>query len=636
MNENIVNNEDQLPKEVIIEGDDSQVIAEIKDGGMLPNTELKDYNLMSRKELLSEFKAMLHASPLHDIREAVEHIRVTFYKKLSVEREEKKKLFIEEGGEEYNFTAPKDALEDEIKELMLEYKKVKEKINQEIEGVKTQNLKKKYEILEEIKKLTEKHDSLNKTFDLLHTLQKQWRDVGPVPQTAIRDLWSSYEVSLEKIYDYVKINKELRDLDFKKNLEAKIFLCEKSEELMLETDVVKAFRILQKYHEQWKEIGPVVQEKRDEVWQRFKEVTVKINKKHQDYFLELKEKRNDLLAEKERICELIESIDTSSFLGPKDWITKTAEVITIQQRWRDIGLIPDSRHTKLLKRYKEACDVYFNKRKEFFADNKERQQDNLQLKTELCIQAESLANTTEWEQGMSQLIALQRRWRDVGSVPKKVSDKIWKRFRTAIDNFHQARQDYFKKMDLSYVENLNVKLAMVKELETLQPSGDGKADIDRLKEFQRRWTAVGFVPMDRKKEIQDTYREHINKFLDQLSVTENDKKLLRFSSKLADISERPKSDRALTDERDKLIERHRKMEGEVITWENNILFFRNTKNASTVLNEMQQKITQTREEMLVLEKEIKMIDKLTRVEPLVKEEPVKEIKKNQRGPKRKY
>ena len=569
----------------------------------------EDYSQFSKHELVQKLTNVLANVPIEKIRVSVELIKVNFYKKHKADLEKLRKE-AEDAGEEASFVPEIDPLEEKLKELLKKYRDLKAEFNQKLESVKLKNLKEKYRIIEEIKELVNRKESINDTFHQFRELQNQWRSIGLVPQQNIKDLWDTYHHYVEIFYDFIKINKDLRDLDLKKNLEIKIDICEKAEALLLEPSIIKSFKVLQKLHEQWREIGPVPQEMKTEIWERFKAITANINKKHQEYFEVLKQTQKKNLESKTILCERAEEISNAEVKSPKDWETFYQEMIELQKIWRTIGFAPKKDNNRIYNRFRTACDGFFTHKREYFAHNKEEQNNNLQLKLDLCMQAESLMESTEWKATTEDLINLQKKWKEIGPVPRKHSDQVWKRFRAACDHFFTSKAKHFSTIDTQYDENLKLKTALILEIETFVPSDDAEENFEKLKDFQRRWSEIGFVPLKNKEEVQKKYRDAINKHFDNLKVDDSRKNLLKFKNKIENISHKPKGDRKLLVERDKSINRLKQLESDIVVWENNIGFFAKSKNAESMIAEVQRKIQQARDEIKMIEEKVHLIDNM--------------------------
>lgn len=569
-----------------------------------------DYQALSKSELVQKLKDLINNKPILSIKNEVETLKSIFYRKLKAEAERLRKAFIESGGEAEQFTLPEDNDEIQIKELLKIYREKKAKHNHELEEQKKKNLEAKLQVIEQIKALINGTESLNHTFQEFRQLQQQFREIGPVPQASLADLWENYHHHVQNFYDYIKINKELRDLDLKKNQEEKIKLCEAAEGLLLEPSIVTAFKKLQKLHEQWREIGPVPRENQNELWERFKEITAKINKKHQEHFEGLREEQKKNLEAKRALCEKAEELANLNITTNKEWNQRSKEMIELQKVWKTIGFAPKKDNTKIYERFRAACDAFFNKKREFYSEAKEEQANNLQLKTELCIQAESLMESTDWKKTTEEYILLQKRWKEIGPVPRKHSDEIWKRFRAACDHFFNRKSEHYAQIDGSYEANLKAKEELIAEIEAYQPDSDPKVCLEALKEFQRRWAEIGFVPIKLKDEIQKRYREAVNKQFEKLNIEGVNNALLQFRLKVEAAVTNPRQLKRIRTEREKLFNRLRKLENDIALWENNIGFFSRSKNAEAMIKEVERKITAAKEEIGLLEEKIKLIDNI--------------------------
>lgn len=569
---------------------------------------ISDYSSLSKDELVQTLKNLINNNDVDRIKNDVDSIKSIFYRKHKIEIEHAIKAFVDAGGDAEQFEPAEDNAEIQIKELLKQYKEQRSQFTQNQESQKQGNLERKLQIIEQIKELVNRNESVTQTFQDFRTLQQQFREIGPVPQTNLDDLWETYHHHVQNFYDYVKINKELRDLDLKRNLEEKIRLCEKAEELLLEPSIVNAFKKLQKYHEEWREIGPVPHENQNEIWERFKEATRNINKNHQDYFEKLRNEQRHNLEAKIALCEKAEEIVALNSASNKDWNKLSKDMIELQKVWKTIGFAPKKDNNKVYDRFRTACDTFFNSKRTFYEGEKEEQMNNLQLKTELCIQAESLKSSTEWRKTTEDLIELQKRWKEIGPIPRKHSEPLWQRFRTACDAFFNNKSAHFSTVDNSYESNLKAKEALIAEIENYQPSDDVENILNSLKEFQRRWAEIGFVPMKQKEDVQKRYRTAINKHFEGLNIEEGKRNLIRFKSKVEGAQGNPRQENKMRVERDKLFNKLRQVESDIALWENNIGFFAKTKNAEAMIQEVERKIAKAKEEITILEEKIKLID----------------------------
>ncbi len=567
-----------------------------------------DYSGFSRKELVETLALIVENRPPAEITDDVNRIKEFFYKKTKAEFNEKRLNFAKEGGNIEDYRPEPDELENRIKTILETYRSRRSDFNRVQETEKQENLRRKLEIIEQIKDLVNREESINKTFQEFRNLQNEWHATGIVPQSAVKDLWENYHHSVEIFYDYIKINRELRDLDLKKNLEAKIVLCEKAEELLLEPNAVNAFKHLQDYHNQWREIGPVPHENKNDVWERFREATTKVNKRHHEFFEKQKDDQKHNLDAKTALCEKVEEIAAGEILTFADFREKSDAILECQKLWKTIGFAPKKHNNKIYQRFRTACDSFFEKKRSFFAENKETQVRNLQLKTELCMKAEALQESTDWKDTSEMLIRLQKEWKEIGPVPKKYSEKIWKRFRKACDTFFTRKSEYFAGRDTSYEDNLKAKLAILDELEAFEPGEDLREGFEQLKEIQKRWTEIGYVPFNRKEEIARRYKEVLNRQFDKLKLDDEDKNILRYRSKVDSAKSNPRAARKVRGEREKFYSKIKQLESDIVLWENNIGFFAKSANADSMIREVEEKITEAKRNIKILEEKVKLID----------------------------
>lgn len=600
--EEIVPDELLVPEELIEEEDE--------DENAHLETPTIDYSVFSKEELVATAARLINEKPIESLKADFDTIKIQFYKKHKVDYDKLRKQFVEGGGVAEEFVPETDVLEERLKDILKKYKDVKSEYLKNEEAKKHDNLKIKQEIIEEIKVLINGSESLNDTFQIFRDLQKKWRSVGLVPQSEVNNLWENYNHHVEKFYDFIKINKELRDLDFKKNFEAKLSLCEKAEELLLEPSVVKSFKQLQEYHNKWREVGPVPHEMRADIWNRFKDITSKINKRHQDYFETLKASQEKNLEAKTSLCERAEAIISDNLSTMKEWEDKSNELIEIQNVWKTIGFAPKKDNTKIYQRFRAACDNFFAKKRDFYGAVKEEQNNNLQMKLDLCVQAEAIKDSTEWKKSTEDLINIQKKWKEIGPVPRRMSDQIWKRFRAACDAFFNNKSAYFANIDSKYEDNLKMKLALIEEIENYKLLDNVEENFTNLKEYQRRWAEIGFVPMKQKEEVQNRYRKAIDKLFDSLKIDDGKRKVMRFKNKIEQMPHSRKSEMKIDRERDKLIMHLKKLESDMVLWDNNIGFFAKSKNAEALIKEVQNKIDSAKAEIKTLEEKIKLIDSM--------------------------
>lgn len=521
-------------------------------------------------------------------------IKSAFYKKLIDAKKEAGLLVegdaetIEDQGEVHTQDNPFAEIENGFKAFYNAYKKERAEYNRQLDSEREDNLKAKQAVIEELKALLENQTNVSAAFPEFRKIQDKWKSIGPVPATNFRNLNDTYQLYVEKFYDMVSINRELRDLDFKKNLEAKTTLCEEAEKLSESENVVDAFKQLQKLHEQWKDLGPVAKEFRDSIWDRFKVATAVINKKYQAYFEGMKSQREDNLAAKTALCEKVEEIASKEVITAPEWNTLSKEIEELQQQWRKIGFVSRKENQQIYDRFRAACDKFFTRKREYYSGYKDNMNINLEKKIALCEEAEALKLSTEWKKTADRLIELQKQWKEIGAVPRKKSEELWKRFRAACDEFFAAR-DKEAKDENDFKANLKAKKALIEEIKAYEPTGD---DAEALSDFSERWRAIGFVPFKEKDKIGEQYKAAL------------DEKFPRSGHRPASSGAR-RQDRRPLSEKDKLIQKFNKLEQDITTYENNIGFFSMSKNAAPLISQMRDRIASAKEELKAIEQQIR-------------------------------
>ena len=556
--------------------------------------EYVDFSNLDLNGIISKFKDMLESEDHKDLFANAEMAKSVFYKVLNVEKEK--------GGADVSLA------EENFKELYGKYRQIRMAHVQDIEKEKEENYVKKLQIIEELRALLEKAEDVNHTFPEFRELQNRWRAIDMVPQAKAKDLWDTYQHYVEKFYDYIKINNEFRDMDFKKNLEAKTSLCERAEALVDEPNVVGAFKELQKLHDEWKEIGPVAKEFRESIWERFKGVTSVINKRHQAHFEQLKEEQKKNLDAKVQLCEKAEEIAAAVPQESGDWNALSKQMENLQAQWKNVGFAAKKENQKIYDRFREACDKFYNSKREYYANFKNVMQDNLKLKEQLCEKAEALMESEDWKKATDQLIQLQKQWKEIGPVARKQSDAVWKRFRAACDHFFDNKAKHFDKVDEQYSGNLALKLALIEEVKAYKVGDTREDDINAMREFQNRWNAIGYVPFKEKEKVQKEFNTALDMHFADIRSLEGEKKLNKFRRMVAEVKNSGKGDRGLRFEREKLLLKYRKMEQDIATLENNMGFFARTKNADSMIADVKKKISIAKEELARIEEKIRIID----------------------------
>jgi hypothetical protein len=573
-----------------------------------PEEESVNYGLLSKEDLVKLLSEKLDNPGKGNIRKEVEDIRKVFNDKVNAEVEEKKEHFLAEGGNLEDFKPVEEPVEKSMKELLHKYKSLKAEFTRQLEKNKQENLQKKKEVLEGFRILMEGQGTFEVTFRKFKDLQKQWFAAGVVPHQNLKDLWDSYNYFVDKFNDYVRINRELRALDLKKNLELKIQLCERTEALEKEPNVVNAFKALQKNHARWREIGPIPRENRDEIWERFKQATSVINKKHQDYHSRLKESLHENLEKKVALCEKTEEIAATIYNSHGAWADKTNQVLEIQKKWKSIGYAPKKDNNAIYSRFRTACDIFFNNKAKFYAAAYEDQKENLRLKTEIAEKAESLSTNQDWKETTNELIQLQKRWKEIGPVPRRDSDKLWRRFRAACDTFFENKSKYFEDIDSTFEENLIAKEKIIAEMDTFSVSGDRKKDLKALHGFQSRFSAIGYVPSNKKDWIKDQFREAQDRLLEKTGLDEHERSIFKFHYRIESMANAPRAEMKLNFERDKLINKLQQLRNDMSVWENNIGFFKQSDSSEETIQGFQEKIEDAHKRIEALEEKIRILD----------------------------
>lgn len=565
-----------------------------------------DYNIGTKQEMISALKLLVDQE-VDVVKEEVEVIKQLFYKKTKAEIEDQKKVFVEGGGEESEFVPEKDELEETFKALLNEFKSKKASLMANIEKEKETNLIQKQHLLEQMKMLTESNDDVSIHINEFKALQQKWKSIGQVPQSASTELWKQYNLYQESFWDLIKINNELREYDFKKNLESKTLLCEAAEKLSEETDIISAFQQLQKLHEEWHEMGPVARDLREQIWNRFKDASTAINKKHQSYFDNIRKLEEDNYTAKNELCEKIEAFDFSNINTYRAWDDATKVVLGWQDEWRAIGFAPRKVNQKVFDRYRKACDAFFAAKGEFYKETKNVLTLNSDKKKALCEKAEELKDSTDWKDAADKLIQLQKEWKTIGPVPKKMSDELWKRFITACDYFFEQKNKSASGQRSIESENLAKKKELIAKITSFEKSENSGESLNTLRALMAEWNTIGHVPFKEKDKVYKEYREAVDKQFELLNVDSTNRRMDTFRNNLKDISS--KGENKLFREREKLVRAYEHLKSEIATYENNIGFFTSSsKKGGGLIKEMERKIEALKEESKLIEQKINLID----------------------------
>jgi hypothetical protein len=591
------------------ESDDSEEDEEAEDE--------TSYTEMSRLQLVEKLEELVKDPDINKIKGDVGQIKMAFlklnkefkheaYQKLAEQNEEIDTENIDSSDAQHLIAD--DDIEIRYKEAFGIYRKGRAAFNEQLEKEKAANLEEKNKILDELKMLIASEETLKKTYDEFKNLQEKWKTIGMVPKGEVNTLWQNYHFLVEKFFDKVKINKELKDLDLKKNLEAKMLLCEKAEELLLEKSITKSFKQLQQYHEDWKEIGPVPQDKKDEIWERFRAATDQINERRHEYYAQMQTNFEQNLAAKKILCEKAEQLLQVENDSIKSWQDTTNKITELLQLWKSLGPAPKKQNNEIWNRFKASLDSFFNAKKEYYSNLKEQQLHNFNVKLDLCVQAEALRNSTNWKSTTRDLINLQNEWKKVGPVPRKQSDRIWKRFRAACDEFFKAKNEYFSNIQSHEGENLKLKLELIDKVKGFEVGDDRNQAIETLKSFQRQWMDIGFVPIKEKERLQTEFRSLINKHFEKLkmdSMTSGANNYLNRIDRMTKDSQ--DAGRVISKERGFLQGKIQQLQDDIKLWENNIGFFANSKTANLLKQEFEKKIDQAKDELQMLESKMKAL-----------------------------
>ena len=567
-----------------------------------------DFDGLNKLELVEKLEELVQETDVQKIKDKVSAIRLHFNKLNKEDMDNELSQFLQGGGEAESFQHIEDPIEQRFNAAFGIYKANRAKQNEDLEKQKQENLTKKQAILDELRGILASDDMLKKTYDDFRALQDRWKEIGSVPAAENSNLWNNYHFLVEKFFDKIKMERELRDLDMKKNLDAKIELCEKAEELLDEKSITKAFKALQKLHEDWKEVGPVPQDKKDEIWERFKAATDKINQIRREHYAQLEEEQTGNLEAKKALCEKAEELIAEDYTSVNAWQKKSDELSEIFGVWKTVGPAGKKENEEIWQRFRASMDAFFAKKKEFFATLKDRQTENLERKTQLCIEAEALMDSTEWKNATEQMKKLQEEWKTIGPVPKRHTDKIWKRFRAACDTFFNRKNEHFSGRRTEEEANLAAKKALLEEIKAFELGTSRNENMDAIKAFQKRWIEIGYVPMKQKDAINKEYRELIDGLFDTMRKNQNEASTNEFREMMESWKDDPNAGERVRKEGNKLQTRIQKLREEIAVLENNIGFFSNSKNSELMRAEYEKKINKAKEDLKVLEDKLKIAE----------------------------
>lgn len=568
-----------------------------------------DFSTLTTEEIVTRLQNLVNNFPLQQLKEIMDNIPEIFENRYRQEEGKALADFTADGSPAEDFQYNCNTKERFLS-LLKNYKDKKAEAAKKNEVEREENLRIKLQLIEELKELVQKEEALNQTFQEFKDIQERWRNTGTVPQNRINDLLETYHHHVENFYNYIKINKELRDLDLKRNFDAKITLCEEAEKLAENSDINEAFKQLQLLHARWKEIGPIHKDQKETVWGRFKEATNKINDSYHNFFEDLKKEQENNLKLKEGLCEKAAVLSEGEYKTINEWHTAAQSLIDLQEEWKHTGLVPIRERNKIYKKFRSLCDAFFDRKREFYKTLQAEQENNLKAKIALCEKAEALQDSTDWKVTTDKLIALQKEWKKIGAAPQKYSNKVWNRFRAACDIFFNNKSKYLKNIDTEQEKNLELKKTLLEEVKQFTPSDNNDATLQQLKEFQARWAAIGFVPIKEKEAIQDEFRKIINAHFDKLNLDEFDKTLEKYRAKIHSLDSGENKESKIISEREKLVSKIRQLETDINTWENNIGFITKSNKSESLIRELTFKIEKTRQRLSLLHEKLKAIDTL--------------------------
>lgn len=581
-----------------------EVVNQVSETQKVSEESLTNYAAMDKKQLV-EVLQNLAQQPVNEVKEDVVRVRVAFAAIRKEELAKEKEAFIAKGNEEAAFAPAADELEEQFKSLYAEIKEKRAAYNAAQDALKAENLAKKREIISKINEIAEDADNVNRQYSTVQQLQQDFKAIGEVPSENDTEVWKAYQVAVERFYDLLKMNKELRDYDFKKNLEQKQALCAEAEALDEEADIVDAFKKLQQLHTSWREIGPVSKEIREELWTRFKNASAVINKKYQSFFEERKANEKKNAEGKEALCVKIEAISTDNLKTYAAWDEATKAIIGLQEEWKKLGFASRKVNTELFARFRKSCDEFFAKKAEFFKRMKDELAANLAKKIELCEKAEALKDSTEWKKTTDALIALQKEWKTVGPVVKKHSDAVWKRFIAACDAFFEEKKKQNVNVHSVEHENLKQKKDIIAQINSILENKETEDAPNKVRELMKKWQEVGHVPYKEKDKVYAEYKATIDKAFEQLDMKAKKARMANFANSINQMSDTGK----VYHERERLVRAYEMKSQELKTYENNLGFFNaQSKSGNSLVKEMERKIANIKEEIAMLEQKIKLID----------------------------
>ena len=577
-----------------------------------------EYAQLSLEDAVEELHRVAADPDYNRVKQRVGVLRSKIIALLKEERNQKLEQFLAEGGQKENFEPEKSDIERKFDNALQIFKNNKNKFLENIEAEKQRNLETKNGIIDDLRKLLEENEATPKNLkelnDSFKELQEKWKNVGPVPQNESNNLWQNYHFYVEKFFDILRINRELKDLDLKKNLEQKIKLCEQAESLLLQDSVKQSFKELQDLHEKWKEIGPVPEDKKEELWERFKNASDQINQRRREHYEQIYAEQQNNYNAKVVLCEKAEEFTAQPATNAKEFNAISDQLTELLKVWKTLGAAPPKVNEEIWNRFKGTLDKFFEKKKEFFGKIKDEQQTNYNMKVNLAIRAEAIAKRTDWRAATDEILQLQKEWKEIGATSRKHSEAIWKRFRTACDQFFEAKSNYFNNAQEIEAENLKKKEELIERLKNHAFGADRNENLEAIKAYQREWTEIGFVPKKEKDRIYAAYREALDQRFADLKISAEDRKRDNYRSRINNILSDPNADRLLDKEKRFLMNKLEQLKNDISIWENNLGFFANSKNADLLKAEFSKKIDAAKQEVKELEYKLKMMNEKAKEE----------------------
>ena len=565
--------------------------------------------IYSREQIIERIKALLEM-PVEEVKDEIDALKQLYYKQRKNEIEEAHRKYDEKtDGEKGEFQIPFDSLEDTLKGLLNVFKEKKAAYIEAIEKEKEENLARKHAILDEIKGYLQDPDNIGKYYNDFKERQQAFKEIVNVPASAVSELWKNFQTYSENFYDLLKIHKELRDYDFKKNLEQKISLCEQAEALAENTDILDAFKTLQSLHEEWRGIGPVAKEMREEIWNRFKEASTVINKRHQQYFETIKATEQANEQSKIALCEEIEAIDLSSLQSFSAWDEMTKKVLDMQERWKAVGFASRKVNAQLFKRFRKSCDLFFSRKADYYKSVKDTMSVNLEKKRALCEQAEALKESTDWRAVSDKLTQLQKEWRTIGAVPRKYSDTVWKRFTEACDYFFERKKQEFASKRSEEQDNLSAKQAVIEKLNAIDETLDKNEGLVQVRALMAEWAAIGHVPFKEKDKLRKQYQTALDSHFKRWNMKETRNRLDAFSNTVEELASSDQAQNKLYRERERLMRAYEGLKNNLQTYQNNMGFLNvSSKSGNKMIEDLERKIEKLKDDMQLIAQKIGLID----------------------------